>query len=107
MDKLKAKLKPVLEKVKNYDQVIVAFSNVKTTNETISINFMNDIYKLKKENLLAVALNTPYDLLAYNNVENYVCLYTNQNATIVAFAKWLNGEFEAHGKSPIDENLFK
>ena len=97
----------LLERIKNYDQVVVGFSNTKTSNETISMNFMNEVAKLKGDKLLCVALNNPYDILGYTGVSNYVCLYTNQNVTIVGFAKWLNGEFEATGKSPIDENLFK
>lgn len=93
--------------IKNYDKVVVGFSNVKTSNETPSINFMNEVADLKKENLLAVALNTPYDLLAYNkNVTNYVCIYCNQNTTIVGFSKYMAGEIEATGVSPVDINLF-
>jgi len=98
----------LLEKIKNYDKVIIGCGNVYTTNETPSINFVNNASKELKDKLLVVALSTPYDALAYSeDVVNYVCLYSHQNATIVGLAKILAKEVTATGKLPISEELFQ
>ena len=49
----------------------------------------------------------PYDIMAYQNVETYICVYGYQQVTVDALAKYLNGEFEATGKSPVDEEIYK
>ena len=81
-------------------------SDVKTNNYTRSISFVNSVAQIKK-NLVVIALDTPYDLLSYSlNVKNYICVYGYQKASVIALAKYLNGEFIAKGISPIDEEIF-
>ena len=91
----------LVEKAKNYDVIVVAMSNVKTSGYTRSANFVNSLAKLNKE-LIVIALDTPYDILAYSGVNNYICVYGYQKATVVALSKYLNGEFEAKGVCPIE-----
>lgn len=97
----------LLKQIENYDQVVLAFSNVKTSSYSRTQSFVNNVGKLNKD-LLVIALDTPYDLLSYNsNIKNYVCVYGYQKASVIALAEYLNGEFKASGKSPIDEEIFK
>jgi len=93
----------LLEKAKNYDQVIVAFSNVKTSGYSRSASFINSLVKTHRD-ALVIALDTPYDIMSYSNVKNYICVYGYQKATVIALSKYLNGEFKANGKSPININ---
>ena len=95
----------ILNIYKNYDQIVIAMSNVKTSNYVNTINLINELTKTHK-NVIIIALDTPYDMLSYSNVSNYICVYGYQRASVIALSKYLNGEFEAQGKSPINEKLF-
>ena len=95
----------ILEKAKNFDQIVVAMSNVKTSNYTRTINFVNKLAKMDKE-VIVIALDTPYDLMSYSSdVKTSVCVYGYQRATTYALSKYLNGEFETYEE--FFEELFK
>ena len=95
----------ILQEAKNYDQIVVAMSNVKTSNYNQSKTFVNELIKLNKT-LVVIALETPYDSMAYsNNLENYICCYSYQEASCYALARYLNGEFTATGVLPITKGL--
>ena len=88
----------LLELAKNYDQIIVAMSNVKVNSYSKSASFVNELAKMNKE-LVVIALDSPYDYMSYSeNVKNYICVYGYQKASVIAISKYLNGEFEATGK---------
>ncbi len=96
----------ILNDLNNYEQIVVAFSNVKTSNYTRTANFVKSLTE-KHQNVIVIALDTPYDLLAYGtNVNTYICVYGYQKATVAAITKYLNGEFTATGTLPIDSKLF-
>lgn len=94
IDSLKAV--ELLEKAKEYDQIVVAFSNVKTSSYSKTAKFVNDLFELNN-NLVVIALDTPYDIMAYDNINNYICVYGYQKASVIALSKYLNGEFKAEG----------
>lgn len=91
----------IVEKAKSYDVVVVAMSNVKTSNYSRSANFVNSLAKLNNE-LVVIALDTPYDILSYSGVDNYICVYGYQKATVIALSRYLNGEFKAVGVCPVE-----
>ena len=94
----------ILNSVSNYDQIVVAFSNVKTSSYTRSAQFVKDLCS-KHSNVIVIALDTPYDILSYgNSVKNYICVYGYQKATVEAISMYLNGEFNATGVSPVEFN---
>lgn len=97
--------KEILSSYNKYDQIVVAMSNVKTSGYNNTINLINELTKLHK-NVIIISLDTPYDLLSYSNVNDYICVYGYQKASVIALSKYLNGEFKAQGKSPINEKLF-
>lgn len=90
-------------KVKKYDTVVLAFSNVQTKNDTQIINLVNALTKNNKE-FIIIGLDSPYDIMCYNNVKIYINVYGYQKASCYAISRFLNGEFEATGKSPIAIN---
>lgn len=97
----------ILSSISDYDQIVVAFSNVKTSKYTNTANFVNNLLS-KHNNVIVIALDTPYDALSYNNsLNNYICVFGYQFATTDAITKYLNGEFNAQGVSPVDTNEFK
>ena len=49
---------------------------------------------------LVVALRTPYDLMAFPMIEDYVCCYSVRPVAIEAVARLLCGEIEAQGRLP-------
>lgn len=99
--------KNILNSASNYDQIVVALSNVKTSNYSSSVELVKELIKIHN-NVIVIALDTPYDLIAYGQgVNTYICVYGYQKATVVALSKYLNGEFESKGISPIDESNYK
>jgi len=97
----------LLEMVKSFDQIVIAMSNVKTSNYTKTASFVNKLATLDKE-VVVIALDTPYDLMSYsNNVKNYICVYGYQKATVIALSKYLNGEFTAKGKFAVSKGNFE
>jgi len=94
----------ILNSVSNYDQIVVAFSNVKTSSYSRSAQFVKDLCS-KHSNVIVIALDTPYDILSYgSSVKNYICVYGYQKATVEAISMYLNGEFTATGVSPVEFN---
>lgn len=92
----------ILNNINNYDQIVVAFSNVKTSNYSRTAEFVNNLC-LKHSNVIVIALDTPYDILAYNNnIKNYICIYGYQKVSVEAISMYLNGEFTATGVSPVE-----
>lgn len=100
-------LSSILTVAQDYDQIVVAFSNVKTSNYKNSANFVKELIK-NNQNVIVIALDTPYDYLAYGStVNNYICIYGYQKVSTIALTKYLNGEFEATGVLPVNKDLFK
>ena len=95
----------IINEAKSYDQIVVAMSNVKTSNYSRTISFVNSLANLNKK-LVVIALETPYDIMAYSSdVTTYICCYSYQEASCKALARYLCGEFEAKGVLPITAGL--
>lgn len=95
----------ILKLLNNYDQIVLACSNINSKDEELN-SIINNI-KSKNVNLI-IALDSPYDYLRYEseNVNNYLCVYGYQEASVIALSKYLNSEFKAIGVSPINEKIF-
>ena len=95
----------IINEAKSYDQIVVAMSNVKTSNYSRTVSFVNSLANLNKK-LVVIALETPYDIMAYSSdVTTYICCYSYQEASCKALARYLCGEFEAKGVLPITAGL--
>ena len=102
-----SQVESILAEASNYDQIVIALSNVKTSSYKNSANFVKDLVK-KHNNVIVIALDTPYDYLSYGTgVNNYICIYGYQKISTIALTKYLNGEFEAKGVLPIDKQLYE
>ncbi len=101
-----SEISKLMNTINGYDQIVIAMSNVKTKGYTGTAQFVNNVAKTEKE-LLVIALDTPYDLMSYKNVNNYVCVYGYQKATVIALAKYLNGEYKAKGVCSVDKSIFE
>jgi len=100
-------LQNILSSSSEYEQIVVALSNVKTNKYNNSATLVKELAK-KDLDLVVIALDTPYDLMAYSsNVKNYICVYGYQKATVIAISKYLNGEFEANGILAVSGENFK
>lgn len=100
----------LINKAKEYDYIVVAFSNVKTTKLNQTASFVKQLNKLKKDGkeIITIALDTPYDLMLYGKeIDNYICVYGYQKASVIALSKYLNGEFVAQGSLSVSEKNFK
>ena len=92
----------ILNSASNYEQIVVAFSNVKTSNYSRTAQFVKDLCT-KHNNVIVIALDTPYDILSYgSSVKNYICVYGYQKVSVEALSMYLNGEFAATGVSPVE-----
>ncbi len=97
----------ILNNLNDYEQIVIALSNVYTSKYSRSAEFVKNL-TTNHSNVIVIALDTPYDMLAYdNNVKNYICVYGYQKETALAICSYLNGEFTAIGKLPIDESKIK
>ena len=62
---------------------------------------------MQDKEVVVIALDTPYDLMLYGKeVNNYICVYGYQKATVIALSRYLNGEFEARGILSVSEKNF-
>ncbi len=86
----------IVNKAKNYAQVVIAVENVSTSQANL-------INRLANENidLVVVALKNPYDYLAYTNVKNYICTYGYFATSVEAVLDLLLGRFQAKGILPV------
>ena len=96
-----------LKIIDNFDQIVLAFSNVKKSNYKNTVNFVKEIAALNKE-VIVIGLDSPYDLMLYgDSVKTYLNAYNYQKATVIALSKWLSGEIEAKGTSSVSMKNFK
>ena len=101
--------------VKEYEQVVIAVSNVQTNGYVYTAEFVNKVLDLTTTtttthvNVVVIALDMPYDIMQYNKdkLTTYICAYNYQRATVIALSKLLNGEFTANGVLPLNKTLFE
>ena len=86
----------LITKAKGYEQIVVAISDANAA----QIKFVNDLVK-ERPDIIVIALNLPYDINSYNNVNTYICVYENTPIMVEALTYYLNGEYVATGTSPI------
>ena len=100
-------LQNILANSSEYEQIVVALSNVKTNKYNNSATLVKELAK-KDIDLVVIALDTPYDLMVYSsNVKTYICVYGYQKASVIAISKYLNGEYEASGILAVNKDIFK
>lgn len=93
----------VINDAKKYDQIVFAFDNVKSGKATRLSSLVNTVSANQPEDyVIAIALETPYDILMYNNVDCYICAYEYTPTMVKTVISYLMGEFEAQGKLPIE-----
>ena len=82
-----------------YEQIVVAISDANSA----QIKFVNELAK-KRSDIIVVALNLPYDLNSYNNVNTYICTFENTPIMVEALTYLMNGEYKPTGVSPVKLN---
>ena len=88
-----------IEEASSYEQIVVAISDANSQ----QINFVNGLVN-KRPDAIIVALNLPYDLNKYNNVNNYICLYEYTPIMAEALKLLMNSEYSPTGKCPVKLN---
>lgn len=94
----------IMNMISEFDKVIIAMSNVKKFNYTNSVNLVNDLSNILENNLLVIGLFSPYDILAYDNVSNYICVYCDQLESHNSIIKYLESKLIPTGVAPINLN---
>ena len=82
-----------------YEQIVVAISDANSA----QVKFVNELAK-KRNDIIVVALNLPYDLNSYNNVNTYICTFENTPIMVEALTYLMNGEYKPTGVSPVKLN---
>ena len=85
-----------VERALGYEQIVVAISDANSA----QIRFVNELAS-RRSDLIVIALNLPYDINNYNNVNTYICTYENTPIMVEALVYLMNGEYKATGVSPI------
>ncbi len=91
-------IKKASKLAKDYEQIIIC---------TYNANIYNSQLKLIKEllqldlDLNVIAMRNPYDILAVDNIENFVCFYEYTPNSIKALMEYLKEKLILTGKVPI------
>ena len=91
----------LLEKAKEYDQVVVCSYNA--TMYPAQTKLINDINKLGNE-LYVISTRNPYDYMVLDEVDNISCLYEYTKNSVNTIVRYLNGMIKPKGKFPINSN---
>ena len=94
----------ILNIINEYDKVIIALNNVGNLKYNNSVKVVNEISKRIKENLLVIGLSSPYDILAYDNINNYICVYCDQLESHNSIIKYLELKLVPKGIAPVNLN---
>ncbi len=90
--------------IENYDKVIIALSNVKKFHYNNSVKLVNELSNTLNDNLLVIGLFNPYDFLAYDNINNYICVYCDQLESHNSIIKYLKSQLVPTGVVPVNLN---
>ena len=92
------RINELVKKSLGYQQVVVC-----TYNALAFKNQANLIKELNKQvsNLFVISTRSPYDLFAFPQVKNYLCLYEYTPASVITIAKYLEGKIKPLGKLPV------
>lgn len=90
--------------IENYDKVIIALSNVKKFHYNNSVKLVNELSNTLNDNLLVIGLFNPYDFLAYDNINNYICVYCDQLESHNSIIKYLKSQLVPTGVEPVNLN---
>lgn len=91
----------VRDQVINYDLIVVGTINAHMNSKQASLVKILTTLSIP---LVAVALRTPYDLIAYPQVKTYLCTYSILESSMRALAKGLFGEIEFTGRLPVSHS---
>lgn len=83
-------------KAQGYDTVIVASANANLAQENLVKQLLAD-----NSDLIVVSLERPYDLVRFQEVNNYIALYGYTPGAVEALIAYFRGEFEATGTLPV------
>ena len=87
----------VLAQVADADTVVIGTISADTS--TAQAEVVNQLIE-RGQAPIAIAMRTPYDLIAYPNVTTYLCSYGIRDVSMEAVARVLFGEIDANGQLP-------
>lgn len=90
-------VRALLESTSEFDRVIVG--TIAADQDRSQADFVNGLIARGQKHIV-VALRTPYDVVAFPQVETYLCAYGLRDVTTEAVARVLFGEIEATGVLP-------
>jgi beta-N-acetylhexosaminidase len=90
-------LRDALNAVDGLDTVVVG--TIIANNDASQAEFVKALVA-RGQNVIVVALRTPYDLVAFPQVETYLCTYGIREVSMEATARVLFGEIQAQGILP-------
>lgn len=94
-----AGIREALDAVAGLDVVVVG--TITANNDASQGAFVNALIE-RGQQVIAIALRTPYDLVAFPQVRAYLCAYGIREVTTEAIARVLFGEIEATGVLPCE-----
>lgn len=91
-------IEEILNKAVLYEQVLVCTYNATVFSRQAKL--VNKLYD-KVEKLFVLSTRSPYDILKFKQVENYLCLYEYSPNSVKTIVKYLKGEIKPIGKLPV------
>lgn len=88
----------VVNKAKGYEQVLICTYNATVFSKQAKL--VNELYE-KVEKLYVLSTRSPYDILKFKQVENYLCLYEYTPNSVKTIVKYIKGEITPNGKLPV------
>jgi beta-N-acetylhexosaminidase len=91
-------IESVTDKARNYDVLILGSHRAHL--RLRQAEMVKRLFDLEK-NIVWVALNIPYDLLAYPEAKTYICTYGERLPQLKALCRIISGEISPKGKLPV------
>ncbi|MGP0585786.1 beta-N-acetylhexosaminidase [Paenibacillus timonensis] len=91
----------VMERSHEFDQIVVATYTAEGGISEGQQSLVRRLQQLPDKRLIIVSTRNPYDLLAFPEIETYLCLYENRPYSLDAAAKVLVGKAQPQGVLPV------
>jgi beta-N-acetylhexosaminidase len=88
----------IVNQAKNYDLLILGSHRANLRSQ--QARMIRELYGLGKE-IIWIALNIPYCLMAYPGAKTYLCTYSERLPQLKAVCRLIAGEIEPRGKLPV------
>lgn len=91
----------LIKQARFYEQVVVfTYNAVIYNNQAKLVKRLNSL----QNDLFVISTRNPFDIIKFDNIENYLCFYEYTTNSVKAIIKFLQGDLQPLGKLPVSFN---